>query len=349
MTPTAPLYNFCAGPALLPPEVLEALRADLTDWHGLGRTLLEVSHRTSAYADLQARTLANLRELLGLGSDRTLLLLQGGASGQFAMLPYNFLREGAGADYVTRGYWAEKAAQQASRIGRVRRLTAPEDWSPTAVYAHVTTNETIAGTALPEAFPQPPVPLCADMSSDILSAPRDYSRYALFYAGAQKNLGVAGLALVVAENEFLSHARRNLPAALCYLEHSKAGGLYHTPNAFAVAALFHVTEWLKAQTLEVIFARNARKAAKLYAELDRTPFWRPLAPKAERSRTNITFRLPTEALEHLFLTEAEAHGLVALKGHRALGGIRASLYNAFPEEGVDALIAFMRDFERLHG
>lgn len=343
------VYNFCAGPGMLPAEVLQAVREDLTDWQGLGRTVLEVSHRTSAYAELQERTIANLKALLGLKDDRTVLLLQGGASGQFAMLPYNFLREGAAADYVTRGYWGEKAAQQAARVGRVRRMNTLSGWNPAAVYAHVTTNETIAGTALPEDFEQPPVPLCADMSSDILSAPRDYNRYALFYAGAQKNLGCAGLAVVVAEKEFLSKGRRNLPAASCYLEHSKAGGLYHTPNSFAVDVLFHVTEWLKTQGLEAVFARNARKAEKLYAELDRTAFWRPLASKAERSRTNVTFRLPTAELEAAFLQEAEAQGLVALKGHRALGGIRASLYNAFPEEGVDALIAFMQDFERLHG
>ena len=343
------LYNFCAGPAMVPPEVKERLREDLIDWQGLGRSILEVSHRTAAFGELFERTRANLHVLLDLGEDYTILLLQGGASGQFSMLPYNFLRQGSATDYVVRGYWAEKAAQQAARVGRVRTLAAPGDWDERAVYAHVTTNETIAGTALPEDFPQPPVPLCADMSSDILSAPRDYRRYALFYAGAQKNLGVAGLAVVVAEKEFLSHARRNLPACFCYLEHSRAEGLYHTPNTFAIDALYHTTEWMREQGLETIFARNERKAAKLYAELDRSGFWRPLAPKAERSRTNITFRLPTAALEAEFLAKAEEAGLVALKGHRALGGVRASLYNAFPEAGVEALVDFMRGFEQTHG
>ena len=343
------VYNFCAGPAMLPPEVLARLQADLVDWKGLGRSVLEVSHRTEAYAELQAQAVANLHELLGVGEDYTILLLQGGASGQFSMLPYNFLRQGSATDYVVQGYWGERAAQQAARVGRVRVLRTPGEWDAGAVYAHVTTNETIAGTALPEDFDRPPVPLCADMSSDILSGPRDYGRYALFYAGAQKNLGVAGLAVVVAEKEFLSHARRNLPAVFCYLEHCRANGLYHTPNAFAVDALVHMTEWLKTQTLEAVWARNERKAAKLYAVLDGSPFWRPLAPKEARSRTNVTFRLPTAALEKEFLAQAEAAGLLALKGHRALGGVRASLYNAFPEAGVEALAAFMQGFERTHG
>ncbi len=344
-----PTYNFCAGPAMLPPEVLERLRADLTDWNGLGRTVLEVSHRTAAYQALQARAIDNLKQLLGVGEDYTILLLQGGASGQFSMLPYNFLRQGSATDYVVQGYWGERAAQQAARVGRVRTLREPTGWDPAAVYAHVTTNETIAGTALPEAFEAPPVPLCADMSSDILSGPRDYRRYALFYAGAQKNLGVAGLAVVVAEKEFLSHARRNLPACFCYLEHTRADGLYHTPNGFAVAALAHVTDWMRQVGLDTLWARNARKAALLYGELDRSAFWRPLAPKHARSQTNITFRLPTAALEAEFLREAEAEGLTALKGHRAMGGVRASLYNAFPEAGVEALVAFMRAFEQKNG
>ncbi len=343
-----PIYNFSAGPALLPPIVLERIKEDLGNWNGLGRTVLEISHRSSAYAALYERTIANLHQLLNVGDDRTILLLQGGASGQFAMLPYNFLREGVAADYLVKGYWGEKAAQQASRVGRITVLREPT-WNPAAAYAHVTTNETISGTRLCEDFPLPEVPLCADMSSDIFATPRDYSKYALFYAGAQKNLGVAGLAVVVAEKEFMSHARRNLPAAFCYLEHCKAGGLYHTPNAFAVNALYRMTEWMLEETLPAIWERNARKSEKLYAALDASPFWRPLAPKAERSLTNVTFRLPTAALEADFLRQAEAEGLVALKGHRALGGVRASLYNAFPMEGVDALVDFMRYFERSNG
>ena len=342
-----PIYNFCAGPAALPPEVLEQLREDLVP-HGTP-TLLESSHRTPAYKELMARTLANLRTLLGLGDAHTLLLLQGGASGQFAMLPYNFLRPGETADYLVRGYWGDKAARQAARVSRVRTLTEPGDWNSSAVYAHVTTNETIAGTALPETFVHPVAPLCADMSSDILARPRDYGRYEFFYAGAQKNLGVAGLAVVGAEKEFLSRARRNLPAAFCYLEHTHADGLYHTPNIFAVNALFRMTEWMLARGTDDIFAANERKARRLYAELDRSSFWRPLAPKDERSLTNVTFRLPTASLEEDFLAGAERAGLTALRGHRALGGIRASLYNAMPEAGVDALVAFMQEFERRNG
>ena len=341
-------WNFCAGPSCLPAPVKEALRADLADWQGLGRSVLEVSHRTKAWQALHEETIHNLRILLGLDGSREIFLLQGGASGQFAMLPFNFLRAGAQADYLVRGYWGERAAQQAGRTGRVRILRTlgqSENWSPDAVYAHVTTNETIAGTCLSEGFPAPSAPLCADMSSDILARERDYARYSLFYAGAQKNLGVSGLAVVVAEKEFLSRARRNLPAAFCYLEHARADGLYHTPNAFAVDALRHTTAWLLDQGLPVVWARNRRKAAKLYAEIDRTPFWRGLAAKTERSLTNVTFRLPTAGLEESFLAEGERAGLVALRGHRALGGIRASLYNALPEEAVDALVAFMQEFE----
>lgn len=340
------VHNFCAGPGTLPPEVLEALREDLADWRGLGRSVLEVSHRTDAYHELHGRAIANLRALLGLGADYEILLLQGGASGQFAMLPYNFLRAGQTADYVVRGYWGEKASRQAARVGAVRILPEPGGWTPGAAYAHVTTNETIAGARLPESFPSPEAPLCADMSSDILAAPRDYRRYALLYAGAQKNLGVAGLAIVAAHHDFLSRARRNLPAAFSYLEHAHADGLYHTPNAFAVDALAHVTGWLLREGPQQVWERNARKAERLYAELDASPFWRPLAPKAERSLTNVTFRLPTAALEETFLAQAEAEGLVALRGHRALGGIRASLYNALPEAAVEALVAFMRRFAR---
>lgn len=340
-------YNFCAGPGLLPPVVIERLKEDMSEWGSTRCGLLEVSHRTPAYAELKARTEANLLQLFGLGDDYTILLLQGGASGQFAMLPYNFLRDGTTADYLVRGYWADKAAQQAARVARVRRLTSLEEgWSERAVYAHVTTNETIAGTALPEDFAKPTVPLCADMSSDILAQPRNYRDYALFYAGAQKNLGVAGLAVVVAEKEFLSHARRNLPAAFCYLEHAKANGLYHTPNAFAVDALYHLTNWMLEVGPETIWAQNRRKAETLYAELDRSAFWRPIAPRNERSLTNITFRLPSVELESRFLAEASANGLLALKGHRSQGGIRAALYNAMPQSGVDKLTAFMREFER---
>lgn len=340
-------YNFCAGPGMLPPTVIEHLREDMLQWGTTGCGLLEVSHRTKAYADLKRKTEANLLQLFGLDESYTILLLQGGASGQFAMLPYNFLREGTSADYLVRGYWAEKAAQQAARVARVRALKSlDEPWDPKAVYAHVTTNETIAGTALPEDFTKPSVPLCADMSSDILSAPRNFRDYAFFYAGAQKNLGVAGLAIVVAEKEFLSHARRNLPAAFCYLEHSKAGGLYHTPNTFAVDALYHLTNWMNQIGLDTLWQQNKRKADKLYATLDQSSFWRPIAPKAERSITNVTFRLPSAALEERFLTEATAAGLLALRGHRSQGGIRASLYNAMPEKGVDNLIRFMREFEQ---
>ncbi len=344
------VYNFCAGPGMLPPEVLAAAREDLLQWGDLPCSVLEVSHRSAAYTALKERVEANLLKLFGLDNRYTILLLQGGASGQFAMLPYNFLREGDAADYLVRGYWGEKAVQQASRVARARRMnTWTEGWNDHAIYAHVTTNETIAGTALPEDFPTPSVPLCADMSSDILSCPRDYSKYALFYAGAQKNLGVAGLAVVVAEKEFLSHARRNLPAAFCYLEHAKANGLYHTPNAFAVNVLGHLTDYLLKTGIENVWEANRRKAEKLYAELDRSAFWRPLAPKNERSRTNVTFRLPTADLEERFLARAATEGLIALKGHRAVGGIRASLYNAMPESGVDKLAAFMREFEQTNG
>ncbi|MBQ9694406.1 MAG: 3-phosphoserine/phosphohydroxythreonine transaminase [Kiritimatiellae bacterium] len=344
------IYNFCAGPGMLPPEVIEHLREDMLHWGNTGCGLLEVSHRTSAYADLKAHTEANLLKLFGLDDQYTILLLQGGASAQFAMLPYNCLREGASADYLVRGYWAEKAAQQAARVARIRRLHDLRDgWRNDAVYAHVTTNETISGTALPENFTKPDVPLCADMSSDILARPRQYRDYVFFYAGAQKNLGVAGLAIVVAEKEFLSKARRNLPAAFCYLEHAKANGLYHTPNTFAVAALRHVTDWLLATGIETVWAQNQRKAEKLYAELDASSFWRPIAPHNERSITNVTFRLPSAELETRFLVEASHQGLLALKGHRSAGGIRVSLYNAMPESGVDKLIAFMREFNQIHG
>ncbi len=342
-------YNFCAGPAMIDPRALARVQADLANQPHLGASLLEISHRTPAYAEIHARVLKNLHTLFNVGDDTTLFLLQGGASGQFAMLPYNFLREGDTANYLVRGYWGEKAAQQASRIARIHMIEDPEEADPSARYLHITTNETIAGTRLPESLPLPDLPLCADMSSDILAVPRNYNRFDCFYAGAQKNLGTAGLAVVAFKKEFLSQARRNLPGAFCYLEHNKANGLYHTPNLFAILLLRHVTDLLLEDGLNTLYTRNARKAETLYKELDRTPFWRALAPIGERSLTNVTWRLPTVALEEEFLEKAEAAGLHALRGHRSAGGIRASLYNALPEAAVDALVAFMRDFERTRG
>lgn len=357
------IYNFSAGPAVLPLPVLEEAQRDLLALPGLGMSILEISHRSSAFEEILRQAEADMRALAGIPDEYHVLFLQGGASLQFTMVPMNLLPPGGAADYVLTGVWAQKAADEARKIGIVRiaastqadrfsRIPRPDELrlAPDAQYVHITSNNTIEGTqwhALPEVGA---VPLVADMSSDIFSRPLDVTRYGLIYAGAQKNLGPAGVTVVIVRDELVRRAPQALPAMLSYRVHAEHRSLYNTPPCFAIYIVGLVMRWLRAEGgLAEMARRNERKAAKLYAEIDRTGFYRGTAEKASRSRMNVTFRLPTEALEAQFVKEAAAAGLDGLKGHRAVGGLRASIYNAFPEEGVDALVAFMRDFERRYG
>ncbi len=358
----ARVYNFCAGPAVLPMDVLEEAQRTLVDYQGSGMSLMECSHRGKEYMAVQEEAIANLRDLLGLSDDYAVLLLQGGASGQFAMLPMNLLTPGATADYTASGAWAAKAIQEARLIGNVNiaadcgdevptRVPRPDSLrlTPGAAYVHITSNETISGAQW-KSFPRTEAPLVADMSSDILSRPFDASRFGLIYAGAQKNLGPSGVTLVALRKELAERAPATVPAIWRYQTHLKADSMYNTPPCYSIYILMLVTRWIKRTGLDALHRRNVEKAARLYTAIDGSGgFYRGTAAPDCRSDMNVTFRLPTEALEEQFAKEASAAGLKQLKGHRSVGGLRASIYNAFPVEGVDALVGFMREFARRQG
>jgi len=354
-------YNFSSGPAVLPAEVLYEAQKFLVDFKGTGVSVMETPHRGKVYGAIREEAAALVKELAGLDDGWSVAFIPGGASMQFAMLPLNFLREGVGADYVCCGTWGGKAFKQAQIAGdaniaadtrKASPAYAPSPaeirWNPDAAYAHITTNETISGCRMPE-IPDPPSPLVADMSSDILSCPRDYSKFSLFYAGAQKNLGPAGAAVVAFRDSFAETCSAAIPEILSYRTYASGRPLYNTPPVWTVYIILLTLRWLKAQGLENVFARNRSKAAKLYAAVDSSGFWRGVARKDCRSLSNVAFRLPSEELEDLFVKQAEAAGMVGLKGHRSAGGIRASIYNAFPEAGVDRLVEFMKEFERRNG
>lgn len=355
------VYNFSAGPAAIAESALLEAQKDLFDYQGAGMSIMEMSHRGKEYDAVHTEAIANLKELMGLGDDYSILFVQGGASMQFAMLPMNFLGDGKSADYVKSGSWANAAVKQAQLLGNVnivadvssdipaRMPTASEmNWSPNATYAHITTNETISGACF-QNIPDVSVPLCGDMSSDILSCPRDYNKFAMMYAGAQKNLGPSGLAMVAIRKDFVERANKLLPAMLSYKTFIDTNSLYNTPPCFSIYMLCLTTRWMKTQGMDAIYANNRAKAAKLYAQIDHTGFYRGTALKDFRSDMNVTFRLPSEELEGCFVKAAAEAGLKGLKGHRAVGGIRASIYNVFPTAGVDALVDFMIDFEKRNG
>ena len=363
--PTATrIFNFSAGPAVLPMPVLEQAQRELVSLPGVGMSVMEISHRSKTFEDLLGTAIADLRELAGIPGNYRVLMLQGGATLQFSMVPMNLLGAGQTADYVDTGSWAEKAAKEASRVGTVKitgstrqdgynRIPSPSElaFTPGAAYVHITTNNTIEGTewrSLPDVAAD--VPLVADASSDILSGPIDVGRFGLIYAGAQKNLGPSGVTLVIVREDLLSRSKSDLPVMLNYKVQADNNSLYNTPNTFGIYILGLTMKWLKSLGgLTAIARLNERKAAKLYAEIDRSGFYRGTAQAASRSLMNVTFRLRTEELEKMFEKEATSAGLDGLKGHRSVGGMRASIYNAFPEEGVDALIDFMTEFERRRG
>ena len=354
------IFNFSAGPAVLPVPVLEQVRSELVSIPGVGMSILEVSHRSKVFEDVLARAEADIRRLADVPANYRVLFLQGGASLQFAMVPMNLLPDGMIADYLVTGAWSAKAVDEAKKIGKVHiaattkqeqftRIPRADEIQLTAgaAYVHMTSNNTIYGTewkGLPDVGN---VPLVSDTSSDMFSRPLDVARHGLIYAGAQKNMGPAGVTVVIIRDDLLARSAASLPVMLNYAVHAENGSMYNTPPVFAIYTLGLVTRWLIDQGgLGGIAIRNERKAAKLYAEIDRTGFYRGTAHTDSRSLMNVTFRLPSEDLEKRFVREAEGAGLDGLKGHRSVGGIRASIYNAFPEAGIDALVDFMKDFER---
>jgi phosphoserine aminotransferase len=357
------IFNFSAGPAVLPYEVLEEAQRDLLALPGVGMSILEISHRSSTFDEVIDGCEADLRTLAGIPSNYRVLFLQGGASLQFSMVPMNLLQAGGSADYVVTGSWSEKAVKEAKRVGvvKIAGSTQAENFAripkqgeltldPNAAYVHITTNNTIFGTEWHYVPEVGDVPLVADTSSHMYSRPIDVAKYGLIYAGAQKNLAPAGLTLVIIREDLLARTPSTLATMMQYGVHAENKSMYNTPPVFAIYIMRLVMKWLiKQGGLAAIEQQNVRKADKLYAEIDRTGFYRGHAQKDSRSRMNVTFRLPSEDLEKKFSKEATAAGLDGLKGHRSVGGLRASIYNAFPETGVDALVAFMKAFESRNG
>ena len=357
------IFNFSAGPAVLPVPVLEQAQRDLVSLPDVGMSILEVSHRSKVFEDVLARAEADIRQLATVPSNYRVLFLQGGASLQFTMVPMNLLAQGATADYVVTGAWSAKAVDEAKKIGNVHvaATTKSEQFTripradeivltPGAAYVHMTSNNTIYGTEWKSLPDVGDLPLVSDTSSDMFSRPIDVARHGLIYAGAQKNMGPAGVTVVIVREDLLARSAASLPVMLSYAVHAENGSMYNTPPVFAIYMLGLVTRWLIDQGgLTTIAEVNERKAGKLYAEIDRSGFYRGTAQKDSRSLMNVTFRLPSEDLEKQFIKEADKTGLDGLKGHRSVGGIRASIYNAFPEKGIEVLTDFMREFERRNG
>ena len=358
------VYNFNAGPAMLPPPVLEQVQAELRDYKGAGMSIMEMSHRSKEFEAINTLAEATFKKLLGLGEGYRVLFTQGGASWQFAMLPMNFLPAGGSADYVLTGAWAEKALEEAQGLGQARAIgsTKADNYNrmpsqaeltiaPGAAYVHLTTNETIQGTQFQRIPDVGDVPLIGDMSSDILSRPIDASKFALIYAGAQKNLGPSGVTAVILREAWLEKANKKIPTMARYATHVKNNSLYNTPPSFGVYMLNLVLQWIDKQGgLAAMADRNERKAKILYSAIDQSGgYYKGHAQNDSRSRMNVTFRLGSEALEKQFVAESLKAGMVGLAGHRSVGGIRASIYNAISPEMCEALASFMADFRKKNG
>ncbi|HWL61437.1 MAG TPA: 3-phosphoserine/phosphohydroxythreonine transaminase [Steroidobacteraceae bacterium] len=357
------VFNFAAGPATLPLPVLEQVQAELIDWQGAGMSVLEISHRSKAFLRVAQEATADLRELLAVPANYKVLFLQGGATGQFAAIPMNLAAAGATVDYVNTGSWSKKAIGEAKHFcarvnvaadaaGRYTHVPAFSTWqrSEDAAYLHYTPNETIGGVEFPFVPDTGAVPLVADFSSSILSRPLDVSRFGLVYAGAQKNIGPAGLCIVIVREDLLGRARATTPAIWNYATMAAEDSMSNTPPTFAWYVAGLVFKWLKqGGGLAAMGARNEAKASKLYAAIDGSDFYANPVDPACRSWMNVPFTLAKPELDKTFLAEAEAAGLTNLAGHRSVGGMRASIYNAMSIEGIDALIQFMREFERRHG
>ncbi len=357
------IYNFSAGPAVLPKEVLLQAQAELPDWHGSGMSVMEMSHRGKEFMGIAKQAEADLRELLGIPANYKVLFLQGGASSQFAMVPMNLLRGKASADYLNTGEWSKKAIKEAKRYGNVNVVASSEDrnfsyapefsgWKrdPGAAYLHYTPNETIGGVEIFDIPESGDAPLVADMSSTILSRPIDVSKFGLIYAGAQKNIGPAGLTLVIVREDLLGQTAAGTPTMFDYKIHADNESMYNTPPTYGMYVAGLVFQWLKKLGgLAAMEKRNREKAALLYDYLDGTGFYKSPVAKQNRSLMNVPFTLHDAGLDEAFLKGASARGLLQLKGHRSVGGMRASIYNAMPHEGVAALVGYMREFETSHG
>ncbi|WP_249976621.1 3-phosphoserine/phosphohydroxythreonine transaminase [Vreelandella olivaria] len=363
-------YNFCAGPAALPTAVLERAQNELLDYQGRGLSVMEMSHRSDDFIAIAERAEADLRQLLGIPGNYKVLFLQGGASMQFAMLPMNLLGRGGSANFVQTGIWGKKALSEAKRLGFECHVAGSSEAnghvavpnhdtlcvSGDAVYLHYTSNETIGGlefdyTPLVKRADGVDVPLVCDMSSNILSGPINVADFGVIYAGAQKNIGPAGLTLVIVRDDLLGKAQSGIPSLFDYQLLAEAGSMVNTPPTYAWYLAGLVFQWLKDDVggLDAMNVLNQRKADKLYAAIDSSAFYSNPIAEHNRSRMNVPFVLADAALDKTFLQEADAAGLLNLKGHRSVGGMRASLYNAVPEEAVNALIAFMADFEQRRG
>ena len=357
------IFNFAAGPAVLPEPVLEQASREMLDWHGCGTSVMEMSHRGREFIGIAAAAEADLRELLAVPANYKVLFLQGGATLQFAAIPLNLLRGKRSADYVNTGEWSKKAIKEAKRYGAVNVAASSEDrnftyapklaqWKldPDAAYVHVCTNETIGGVEFNWVPDTGGVPLVADMSSHILSRPVDVAKYGLIYAGAQKNIGPAGLTIVIVREDLLGQALPVTPGVLDYKAQAESDSMLNTPATYSIYIAGLVFQWLKKSGgLQKIAQMNRAKAAVLYDFLDQTEFYYSPVDREDRSLMNVPFRLRNETLNDEFLREAKQNGMVELKGHRAVGGMRASIYNAMPLEGVKALAAFMREFQTRHG
>jgi phosphoserine aminotransferase len=356
--------NFNPGPAVLPLDVLKEAQAELLDFAGTGMSILEVSHRSAEYEKIHNEAQALLRELLGLGDNYKVLFLGGGASTQFLMLPMNYLVEGKTADYILTGAWSKKAHKEAKLIGKTTvaattevdgkfaRIPKAEELKLTdgAAYVHLTSNNTIFGTEW-QSFPVVKAPLVADMSSDFLWRPFDAKKFALIYAGAQKNLGPAGVTIVVIRDDFLGVAKDGLPTMMSYKTHSENNSLYNTPPCFAIYLVGKVLRWLKGKGgLVTMEKENRTKGDLLYGTIDKhAGFYKAPVEKASRSYMNVVFRLPSEELEKKFVDEGKKQGMIGLKGHRSVGGIRVSIYNSAPLDWVRSVTQFMEDFVKRNG
>ncbi|MBU0751580.1 MAG: 3-phosphoserine/phosphohydroxythreonine transaminase [Gammaproteobacteria bacterium] len=359
----ARVFNFSAGPAALPEAVLRQAAEEMVDWHGSGQSVMEMSHRGKEFMGIAAAAEADLRELMGIPANYKVLFLQGGASLQFEMIPINLLRGKPAADYVHTGEWAKKAIKAAKTFCNVNVVASAEDkgfsYAPAqagwqldkgAAYVHYTANETIGGVEFHWTPETGDVPLVCDMSSNILSRSVDVSKYGLIYAGAQKNIGPAGLTIVIVREDLVGHAQPTPPAMLNYKTHVDAESMYNTPPTYSIYIAGLVFQWLKQNGgVAAMERKNIEKSQLLYDYLDSTEFYRNPVNKADRSRMNVPFTLKDAALDEEFLKGAKAAGMTQLKGHRSVGGMRASIYNAMPADGVKALVDYMRGFEKSHG
>lgn len=357
------VYNFGAGPAMLPREVMQLARAEFLDWHGAGMSVMEMSHRSDEFMSIATQTEADFRDILAIPDNYKVLFLQGGASSQFAMVPLNLLAGKNTADYFHTGIWSGKALKEAERFCQVNiiadedndaLLSVPEaeTWSldPDAAYVYYTDNETISGVQFPTIPDVADVPLVSDMTSNLLSKPLDVSRYGVIFAGAQKNIGPPGLVIVIIREDLLGHAPKHIPSMYDYAIQAKNDSMYNTPPTYSWYISGLVLKWIKEQGgLQAMERMSRARSNSLYQAIDESEFYNnPIDPRY-RSRMNVPFTLTDDSLNEKFASEAKDHGLVALQGHRSVGGLRASMYNAMPEEGVNTLINFMQEFERSNG